>query len=355
MYRMPARFAPNACRAKRASSGPWDRSVGHTRKKYGLIPLRSGLEADGEITGTGLAPPPYTRAAAMVVPDVRCPTTATRSGSRYSSSATRTAVSSRPESSATRSLRGRPFTPPLALISAAASSAACRIATPRGWENGPATPMMIGPVSWEQAASHSAAPSRTGLFPRGPPGTAGHGGGRSGGGARARFGAGGPSPACRAGARSCLPRPASRHVPRPRARALAARGGGGPRGSALGRRRAADHRRRYAGTPGTSLLRLPRSRRTPSARGVAAVRALPHDAGRASCVRRGSGGGGALLPGSGGPAGRAVRADSRGRNAAALPRAQDPRVPLRAVRPAQPAAVRAAARHWAHRPRPRAL
>src|SRR5207245_1309281 len=65
MYRMPARFAANDCRAKRASSGPWDRSVGHTRKKYGLIPLRSGLEADGEITGTGLAPPPYTRAAAM--------------------------------------------------------------------------------------------------------------------------------------------------------------------------------------------------------------------------------------------------------------------------------------------------
>src|SRR5438876_4236293 len=76
MYRMPARFAANDCRAKRASSGPWDRSVGHTRKKYGLIPLRSGLDADGEITGTGLAPPPYTRAAAMVVPDGRCPTTA---------------------------------------------------------------------------------------------------------------------------------------------------------------------------------------------------------------------------------------------------------------------------------------
>src|SRR3989449_6420013 len=124
MYRMPARFAPSDCRAKRASSGPWDRSLGHTRKKYGLIPLRSGLDADGEITGTGLVPPPYTRAAAMVVPDVRCPRTATTSGSRYSSSATRTAVSSRPESSTTRNLRGRPLTPPLVLISATASSAA---------------------------------------------------------------------------------------------------------------------------------------------------------------------------------------------------------------------------------------
>src|SRR2546427_1477219 len=73
MYTTPARFAPNDCRAKRASSGPWDRSLGHTRKKYGLIPLRSGLDADGEITGTGFAPPPYTRAAATAVPDVRCP------------------------------------------------------------------------------------------------------------------------------------------------------------------------------------------------------------------------------------------------------------------------------------------
>src|SRR2546421_11483386 len=115
MYTTPARFAPNDCRAKRASSGPWDRSLGHTRKKYGLIPLRSGLDADGEITGTGLVPPPYTRAAAMAAPDVRGPTTATTSGSRYSSSATRTAVSSPAESSAAPTSTGQPFTAALAL------------------------------------------------------------------------------------------------------------------------------------------------------------------------------------------------------------------------------------------------
>src|SRR5207245_569761 len=124
---------------------------------------------------------------------------------------------------------------------------------------------------------------------------------------------------------------------------------------ALGRRRAPHHRGRHAGAPAPSVLRLPRSRRAPSARGVAAVRALPHDAGRASCVRRGSGGGGPLLPGPGGPAGRAVPADSGGRNAAALPRAEDTRVPVRALRSAPPAAIRAAARHGAHRPRSRAL
>src|SRR2546428_13769488 len=152
MYTTPARFAPTDCGAKRASSGPWDRSLGHTRKKYGLTRLRSGVDADGEITGTGFAPPPYTRAAARVVPDVRCPTTASTSGSRYSSSATRTAASSLPESSTTRSLRGRPFTPPLALISAPASSAACRIATPRGWAYHLAPPMTYGPPSGEHGS-----------------------------------------------------------------------------------------------------------------------------------------------------------------------------------------------------------
>src|SRR2546429_4967755 len=60
---MPARLAPSVCQAKRASSGPCCRSLGHTRNTYGLIPDRSGLDADGEIIGVGVAPPPYTRAA----------------------------------------------------------------------------------------------------------------------------------------------------------------------------------------------------------------------------------------------------------------------------------------------------
>src|SRR5205809_208151 len=60
---MPARLAPSVCQAKRASSGPCCRSLGHTRNTYGFIPDRSGLDADGEIIGVGVAPPPYTRAA----------------------------------------------------------------------------------------------------------------------------------------------------------------------------------------------------------------------------------------------------------------------------------------------------
>src|SRR5213592_4805221 len=55
---MPARLAPSVCQAKRASSGPCCRSLGHTRNTYGLIPDRSGLDADGEIIGVGVAPPP---------------------------------------------------------------------------------------------------------------------------------------------------------------------------------------------------------------------------------------------------------------------------------------------------------
>src|SRR5207248_10231118 len=95
---MPARLAPSVCQAKRASSGPCCRSLGHTRNTYGLIPDRSGLDADGEIIGVGVAPPPYTRAAEREGPELRCPTTATIAGSAYSCSATRTAASSLPES-----------------------------------------------------------------------------------------------------------------------------------------------------------------------------------------------------------------------------------------------------------------
>src|SRR5207244_5187644 len=99
---MPARLAPSVCQEKRASSGPCCRSLGHTRNTYGLIPDRSGLDADGEIIGVGVAPPPYTRAAEREGPELRCPTTATIAGSAYNCSATRTAVSSLPESSTTR-------------------------------------------------------------------------------------------------------------------------------------------------------------------------------------------------------------------------------------------------------------
>src|SRR5216117_2738384 len=83
---MPARLAPSVCQAKRASSGPCWRSLGHTRNTYGLIPDRLGLDADGEIIGVGVAPPPYTRAAEREGPELRCPTTATIAGSAYNCS-----------------------------------------------------------------------------------------------------------------------------------------------------------------------------------------------------------------------------------------------------------------------------
>src|ERR1051326_7234922 len=138
---MPARRAPSACQAKCASSGPCCRSLGHTRNTQGLNPDRSGLDADGEIIATGSAPPPYTRAAAIVGPDERCPTTATTLGSAYSRSATRTAVSSLPEPSTMRSSRGRPRPPRLALIWFTANWAARSIEAPRVWEKGPARPV----------------------------------------------------------------------------------------------------------------------------------------------------------------------------------------------------------------------
>src|SRR6266571_8469869 len=153
---MPARLAPSVCQAKRASSGPCCRSLGHTRNTYGLIPARSGLEADGEIIAVGVAPPPYTRAAAREAPELKCPTTATTAGSAYSCSAARTAVSSFPESSTIRSSSLRPRIPRLALIWFTASWAARSLEAPRGWEKGPARPMAIGPVGREHAASRTA-------------------------------------------------------------------------------------------------------------------------------------------------------------------------------------------------------
>src|SRR5260370_39633300 len=74
---MPARRAPRLCRAKRASRGPCCKSLGQTRNTKGLRPLKSGLEAEGEIITTGVAPPPYTRAAAIDGPEERWPITAT--------------------------------------------------------------------------------------------------------------------------------------------------------------------------------------------------------------------------------------------------------------------------------------
>src|SRR5258708_6442535 len=49
-----ARAALKWRRAKRARSGPWLRSLGQIRKNHGLIPERSGLEAEGEIIAAGL-------------------------------------------------------------------------------------------------------------------------------------------------------------------------------------------------------------------------------------------------------------------------------------------------------------
>src|SRR5213082_1056657 len=164
---MPARRAPRVCQAKCASSGPCCRSLGHTRNTHGLNADRSGLDADGEIIATELGPVPYTRAAAMVGPDERCPTTATTLGSAYSRSATRTAVSSLPESSATRSSRGRPRTPCRALIWFTASWAARSIDPPRAWEKGPASPIATERGGWEEHAASARAVTRAGVR-RGP-------------------------------------------------------------------------------------------------------------------------------------------------------------------------------------------
>src|SRR5437667_11367454 len=167
---MPARLAPSVCQAKRASSGPCCRSLGHTRNTYGLIPDRSGLDADGEIIGVGVAPPPYTRAAEREGPELRCPTTATIAGSAYSCSATRTAASSLPESSTTRSSSLRPRIPRLALIWFTANWAARSIEAPRGWEKGPASPIATGWAGWEEHAASTTAMATTRDVRRSPRG-----------------------------------------------------------------------------------------------------------------------------------------------------------------------------------------
>src|SRR5260221_6066192 len=105
---MPAGGAPGVGKARRAGWGRCCRSLGHTRNTKGLKPDSSGLDADGEIIAVGVAPPAYTRAAARDVLELKCPTTATTAGSAYNCSATRTAVSSLPESSTTRNSNLRP-------------------------------------------------------------------------------------------------------------------------------------------------------------------------------------------------------------------------------------------------------
>src|SRR5437867_8936009 len=89
-----ARAALKRRRANRARPGPWLRSLGQTRKNQGLMPDRSGLEAEGEIIATGRLPAPYTRIATSEVVEVRWPITATTSGSSRRAVATRTATSS---------------------------------------------------------------------------------------------------------------------------------------------------------------------------------------------------------------------------------------------------------------------
>src|ERR1041384_4377152 len=133
---MPARLGPRVCQAKRGGSGPRCRPLRHTRDTHGLLPDWAGLDADGVIVGGGVAPPPYTRAAESEGPELRCPTTATIAGSAYSCSATRTAVSSLPESSTTRTRTLRPRIPRLALIWLTDNWAARSIEAPRGWEKG---------------------------------------------------------------------------------------------------------------------------------------------------------------------------------------------------------------------------
>src|SRR5438309_594837 len=84
------------------------------------------------------------RPAAREALELRWPMTATTDGSSDSCCAMRIATSGRPLSSMIRSASGWPRIPPCALISLTASSAACRMETPRGWEKGPASPRTIG-------------------------------------------------------------------------------------------------------------------------------------------------------------------------------------------------------------------
>src|SRR6266550_1846111 len=82
------------------------------------------------------------------------------------------------------------------------------------------------------------------------------------------------------------------------------------------------------GTARASLLRVPRAGRTAPRGGMAAVRAVSRDAGRAPRVCRRRRGSGALLRGTRRRPRALVRADPRRPAAAAVPGPQDPRVPL---------------------------
>jgi len=78
-----------------ARAVPWASSVGQTRKTCGPAAVTPGADDDGEMTGTGSLPDPYTAAAARVVPDQTWPITATTPVSR-SALATATALSGCP-------------------------------------------------------------------------------------------------------------------------------------------------------------------------------------------------------------------------------------------------------------------
>src|SRR5256886_5178106 len=115
------------------------------------------------------------------------------------------------------------------------------------------------------------------------------------------------SAARRAGPLPCVSRSPPRDVSRARARALAARGGGGIGGRALGRRGSPHRHRGHAGPAGTPLLRVPGDRRAPSGCGLAAVRALSGDARRTPRLRGRGGRSDALLQRTRGRAELAVR------------------------------------------------
>ena len=156
-------------------------------------------------------------------------------------------------------------------------------------------------------------------------------------------------PARGAGTLSRVPRSPHRDVSRAGAGTLAACRRRGVGWGTLGRRGSAHRHCRYPGAAGAPVLRVSGPRRAPSQRSVAAVREVPADAGRTPCLCRRGGRSGALLSWSGAKCDRVVPADSRGRDDASLPRAEDSRIALRPRRPRGAAAVRGAARGRSHR------
>ena len=107
-------------------------SLGQIRKNQGESPERSGLEAEGEMTGSGRRARSYTARADRVGPLDRCPMTATTWLLSANRLATRTAMSSTPLSSTNTSRRGRPPMPPRSRSCCSASWAAALIDAPRG-------------------------------------------------------------------------------------------------------------------------------------------------------------------------------------------------------------------------------